>query len=146
MEKKTDLLNNTVKEVAAGIGLLGILELLICFLFIGGGPWSLTMLKVRSMGGILLGCLFAAGWFFHMKQSLKKETEMEDKGAPFRLRRGYAFRLFAASILFLLVAWTDWVPVLAVLAGILTLKPAVYFQPLLHKLFVNYQKRDSKGL
>ena len=63
MEKRNDLLKTTVKEVTAGIGLFGILELLICVLFVGGGPGTLTVLKVRSMGGVILGCLFAAGWF-----------------------------------------------------------------------------------
>lgn len=135
MEKRNDLLKTTVKEVTAGIGLLGILELLICVLFVGGGPGTLTVLKVRSMGGVILGCLFAAGWFLHMKQSLKKAAAMEEKRVPFQMRKGYAFRIFAAAVLFLLVAWTDWVPFLAVLAGILTLKPAVYLQPLLHRLF-----------
>ena len=94
MEKRNDLLKTTVKEVTAGIGLLGILELLICVLFVGGGPGTLTVLKVRSMGGVILGCLFAAGWFLHMKQSLKKAAAMEEKRVPFQMRKLMAKDVF----------------------------------------------------
>ena len=45
----------------------------------------------------------------------------------------------------LLAAFTDFVPALAVLAGLLTLKPAVYLQPVIHRLLCRRQGNVPEG-
>lgn len=143
MERKHDMVRDTRREVMAGIAVCGFLELLICVLFIGGGEAAMS-LKLRSMAGILLGCLLAAGWFVHMEKSLREAVAVGEKGASFQIRKGYAFRMLAAVAVFLVAAVTDVIPVLAVLAGVLTLKPAAYLQPLFHKIFLASHRKGEE--
>lgn len=145
MKKKNDQVRQTVREVIAGIFLCGIVELLICFLFIGGSPLAMSGVKLQSMAGVFLGCLFASGWFFHMEKSLKEAMAMGKKRAAFHIRKGYAFRMIVAVILLLFVAFTEFVPVLSVLAGVLTLKPAAYLQPLLHRYLLKFYGKEEMG-
>ena len=145
MKKKNDRLKETIREVLAGIIFCGIVELLICLFFVGGGPLCISMVKIRSMAVVVLGCLFAVGWFFHMERSLKEAVAMGEKGASFHTRKGYAFRMVIAAAFFIVVAFTKVIPFLAVLAGVLTLKPAVYLQPLFHRCLLKFGGKEEMG-
>lgn len=145
MEKKNDQLRETVREIIIGIFACGILELLVCFLFVGGNPLEISMVKLKSMAGIFMGCMIAIGWFFHMEKSLREAMALGEKRAPLHIRKGYAFRMILAAVLLLLVALTDLIPILAVLAGLLTLKPAAYLQPLFHRYLLKFQRKEEMG-
>ena len=80
MEKKNDQLRETVREIIIGIFACGILELLVCFLFVGGNPLEISMVKLKSMAGIFMGCMIAIGWFFHMEKSLREAMALGESG------------------------------------------------------------------
>ncbi len=141
MEKEQDPLKCTVREVMAGIAVCGGAELLICLLAVGQG----SDLKWRSMAGVVLGCLAAAGLFWHMKCTVKQALGGREAKPFIPVRAGYLIRLVAAAGLILLAAFTDFVPALAVLAGLLTLKPAVYLQPVIHRLLCRRQGNVPEG-
>ncbi len=128
-----------VKEVVLGIFLWGILGFAIILIFWGA--------QARILLGFLLGVLMAAGYFLHMSVTLETSIDMmEEKTAKNHAFRSYIIRI-AVGAFVLLAAWSSgWFDMLAILAGLFTLKLGVYLRPLIHKAFCRFGKGlDSEG-
>lgn len=127
-----------VREVLLGIALWGILGVILVL--------ALWGLSDGILYGFLLGVLMAAAYFFHMSVTLETSVDMmEEKSAKNHAFRAYLIRV-AIGAFILLFAWkSGWFNMLAILAGLFTLKFGVYTRPLIHKAFCRFGKREDSG-
>ncbi len=125
-----------VKEILLGIALWGIAGAAAVLLIWGVSDGIFT--------GFLLGTAMAAAYFFHMSITLETSVDMmEEKTAKNHAMRSWLIRV-AAGAAILIFAWrSGWFNMLAILAGLFTLKLGVYMRPLIHKAFCRFG--DRKG-
>lgn len=128
----------TLKEVWISLALFLLIGEVLIGVLVGTFLWKNAanpfLLKITSMSGFALGILLAAAGFFHMA---KKAGEIVDAGPGAALtvqRKGYLLRLGVFGAVLIIGYFSGWFQVLAILAGVLLLKPAIFLQPLVHKL------------
>ncbi len=128
-----------VREVLLGIGLWGL---------IGAGVilavWGLSD---GILYGFLLGVFLAAGYFIHMGVTLETSVDMmEEKSAKNHAVRAYLIRVLAGAVILVLAWKSGWFNMLAILAGLFTLKLGVYIRPFIHMAFCHFGIcKDSEG-
>lgn len=85
--------------------------------------------------GLLIGGVIATGMSVHMHHSLWKATLYDEETAAKKVRNSSLLRMFfmlgglAAAVLL-----PQWISILGVALGILSLKFSAYMQPLTHKV------------
>lgn len=86
----------------------------------------------------------AAAYFFHMSVTLETSVDMmEEKSAKNHAIRAYIIRV-AIGAAVMIFAWrSGWFNMLAILAGLFTLKLGVYSRPLIHKAFCHFGKQED---
>ena len=89
--------------------------------------------------GLLIGCLIACGMSRHMYHSLEQATLYDAETAAKKMQKGTILRFFfmlvglAAALLL-----PEWISVIGVALGVLSLKFSAYLQPLTHKVIQNF--------
>ena len=78
--------DNTVKELAAGIIVYGILAQIIC-LVVTDNTLSVAV-------GLWIGIATALGMMIHMKRSIEDALDFGEEGAPKHMRKTYVIRSF----------------------------------------------------
>ncbi|MGN0507166.1 MAG: ATP synthase subunit I [Lachnospiraceae bacterium] len=121
-------------ELFSGIAVFTLVELLGNLFIKQRLPYSL---------GVLLGAVIAVFMASHMYFTLGQAMLYEEEAAAKKIKRGSFLRMAVMVIgMILAVLLPEYISLLGVLLGILTLKFAAYLQPLTHKLF---NKILSKG-
>lgn len=119
-------INSTVWELTLGIWVTAaILELLI-LLFLPD--------KLSISLGLLIGMLTAVLMVFHMHHSISRFLGMGESAARKGAIKGYAVRTISLVAILLIVAVTKKANLLSCVAGVFTLKVAVYLQPFTHRI------------
>lgn len=59
--------------------------------------------------------------------------------------RAWIIRVAASAVIFILAWRSGWFHMLAILAGLFTLKLGVYVWPLIHKAFCRFGKKDPEA-
>lgn len=141
-------MNDSVKqiffEVLSTIGFLWAIGIVILFLTIGG-PLSLTLFKGAVLIGWTIGCFVAAFLFYHMKRSIEISLDMGENGAKVHGVKTFSFRILVVTVLAVGSVYLQWINTIALFAGLLTLKVAVYMQPFTHKYFARFGRKEDKG-
>lgn len=113
-------------------------ELVIAILFTGGILELLLLAflpdKVSLSLGLWIGILTAVIMVFHMNYSITKILDMGEGAARKGAVKGYAVRTIGLIIVLLTVVVTKKANLLSCIAGIFTLKVAVYLQPFTHRI------------
>ena len=119
-------INSTVWELVLGIALTGIVLELLILLFLPD--------KLSISLGLLIGMLTASAMVFHMYYSITKILDMGEGAARKGAAKGYAVRTISLVAVLLVVAVTKKANLLSCVAGVFTLKVAVYLQPFTHRI------------
>ncbi len=124
----------TMKELLIGIAFFSIL-------FLAGNFFASN--KLAYTLGLVLGSLIAAIMSGHMYHSIEEAMLYEEDAASRKVKIGAIFRGFlimaglAAALLL-----PQWISLLGVIFGVLSLKFSAYVQPLTHRVL---QKILNKG-
>lgn len=124
--------NNILVELLAGIISLGILiqiGMLIMFenyLYNAIGLWA----------GIGVAVFMA----IHLKRSIEDELDLGEEGATKHARTAYATRMLITLIVLGVVIYFNLGNPFTVVLGIFPLKLSAYLQPLIHKIFLKFDK------
>lgn len=124
--------DNTVKELAAGIIVYGILTQIICLV--------VTDNTLSVAAGLWIGIATALGMMIHMKRSIEDALDFGEEGAPKHMRKTYVIRLFVVAVVFGVTAYFQVGNIIAALIGVMSLKISAYLQPWTHRVFVRLQK------
>ena len=120
----------TLYELMAG--------LLLCFvIFLLGNIFVSN--RIAYTLGLLLGCLIAAGMSGHMYHSLEQAMLYDEETAAKKVQKGAILRyVFMLAGLVAALALPEYISVIGVVLGVLSLKFSAYLQPLTHKVLQNY--------
>ena len=128
----------TLLEVFISLGVFLVIGEILTGVLVGTVLWkdgpSPLHLKITSMTGYALGIFLAGAGFFHMA---KKAGEIVDTGTGAAVtiqRKGYLFRLFIFAAAIIAGYFSGLFNVVGILVGTLLLKPAIFLQPLVHKV------------
>ena len=89
--------------------------------------------------GLLLGCIIAGVMSGHMYHSLQQAMLYDAETATKKVQKGTILRflLMIVSLAAALV-FPDWISIIGVALGVLSLKFSAYLQPLTHKVIQNF--------
>ena len=118
----------TLLELLTGIVLSGVLFEVIGLIFVKD--------KLAHSIGMLLGILIALAMATHMAFSLNSALDWDEEQAKRSIWKSYMLRYVSVAICIGLIAYFGIGDVISCFFGIMSLKPAAYLQPYLHK-FVN---------
>ena len=127
--------NNILVELLAGIISLGVLIQIIMaialenYLYNAIGLWT----------GIGIACFMA----IHLKRSIEDSLDLGVEGAVKHARTAYATRTVITLIVIGLVVYFKIGNPLTVVLGIFPLKLSAYLQPLIHKVFLKFDKTEE---
>ena len=127
--------NNILVELLAGIIFLGVLIQIIMaialenYLYNAIGLWT----------GIGIACFMA----IHLKRSIEDSLDLGVDGAVKHARTAYATRTVITLIVIGLVVYFKIGNPLTVVLGIFPLKLSAYLQPLIHKIFLKFDKTEE---
>jgi len=125
-------INSTVWELVFGILLSGaVLEMLILVFL--PDKFSISL-------GLFIGMATATVMVFHMNYSIERILDMGEGAARKKAAKGYAVRTVGLVIVLLLVAVTKKANLFSCIAGVFTLKVAVYLQPVTYKIIRRVRK------
>ncbi len=120
----------TLYELIAGI--------IVCFiLFLLGNIFVSN--RIAYTLGLLIGSLIAGFMSIHMHHSLEQAMLYDAETAAKKVQKGTFLRFFfmvAALVAALLLP--QWISVIGVALGVLSLKFSAYLQPLTHKVLQNF--------
>lgn len=137
----------TVIELVTGIWIYGILLAAIVLACMRGfSVWGFSHTKVLI--GIASGCALSSFMAIHMAVSLDTAVDLGEQGAVQHTRKTYIIRTVIVLVCVVLLYYTGWVNILAMLGGLFGLKPAAYMQPVLHRIFTGkgeQQENDISG-
>lgn len=119
-------INSTVWELVLGILFTGIVLEILILLFLPD--------KISISLGLLVGMVTAIAMVFHMNYSISKCLDMGESAARKGAAKGYAVRTISLVAILLIVAVTKKANLLSCMAGVFTLKVAVYLQPFTHRI------------
>lgn len=125
-------INSTAWELVLGILLCGAVMELIGLAFFPD--------KLSISLGIFIGMATAAAMVFHMNYSIDRVLDMGEGAARKGAVKGYAVRTVGLVMILLVVAVTKKANLLGCIAGIFTLKVAVYLQPVTHRIIRRVRK------
>ena len=120
----------TLYELIIGVVLCGIL-FLIGNIFVSN--------RIAYTLGIFIGCIIAGVMSVHMHHSLEQAMLYDEETAAKKVQRGTFLRFFfmlaalAAALIF-----PEWISIVGVALGVLSLKFSAYLQPLTHKVLQNF--------
>ncbi|MCI8549547.1 MAG: hypothetical protein HFI68_02940 [Lachnospiraceae bacterium] len=124
-------ISQVVREVLLGIILWGIFGAILIV-----ASWGLSE---GVLYGFFLGVLLACGYFIHMSITLETSVDMmEEESAKNHALRAYLIRVAAGAVILVLAWKSGWFNMLAILAGLFTLKLGVYIRPFIHKAFCHF--------
>lgn len=110
------------------IGIVG-LSFIICL--IGG---TATKGSGVFIAGVCYGGVVALILAIHMFKSLEKTLDLEEDGAIKHARKMTAIRMMIMILAVVIALYlSDWLNLVGVVFGILTLKISAYIQPFIHK-------------
>ena len=119
----------TLYELMAG--------LLLCFvIFLLGNIFVSN--RIAYTLGLLIGCLIAAVMSGHMYHALFQAMLYDEETAAKKVQKGTLLRLLlmmAGLVTALLLP--EWISIIGVALGVLSLKFSAYLQPLTHKVIKN---------
>ena len=127
--------NNILVELLAGIISLGVLiqiGMLILaenYLYNAIGLWT----------GIGIACFMA----IHLKRSIEDELDLGEEGAMKHARTAYATRTMITLLVLGVVIYFKLGNPFTVVLGIFPLKLSAYLQPLIHKIFLKFDKTEE---
>lgn len=127
--------DNTLLELVVGIIFLGIVEQLVCLIFLKNHLYNAV--------GLWTGIAIASGMAVHMKRSIEDALDLGEEGAPKHIRKAYALRMTVVLLVMGVVIYFHLGNPLTLLAGVIPLKLSAYLQPQMHKVFIKIKK--SKG-
>lgn len=120
----------TLYELIIGVVLCGIL-------FLIGNIFASN--RIAYTLGLLIGCMIAGVMSAHMHHSLEQAMLYDAETAAKKVQKGTLFRFFlmvaalAAALIF-----PEWVSIIGVALGVLSLKFSAYLQPLTHKVLKKF--------
>ncbi len=136
---RADRVDETLKELLAGISLFEILAVLI-------GVWFVVS-PVKYILGIVAGMMLAMFSAIHMYWSIRKNLEInmgQENAANAYSVKSSMIRYGVILIVFLIFCLTDFAYPLAVFLGIMGLKAGAYLQPYTHKYLFRKREEDSE--
>ena len=120
----------TLYELIIGVVLCGIL-FLIGNIFVSN--WIAYTL------GLLIGCIIAGIMSVHMQHSLERAMLYDEETAAKKVQKGTLFRFFLmVAALAVALIFPQWVSIIGVALGVLSLKFSAYLQPLTHKVLKKF--------
>ena len=89
--------------------------------------------------GLLMGCIIAGIMSMHMYHALEQAMLYDEETAAKKVQKGTMLRflLMIAGLVAALV-FPEWISVIGVALGVLSLKFSAYLQPLTHKVIQNF--------
>lgn len=112
--------------------------LVLCFLIFLFGNIFVSN-RIAYTLGLLLGCLIAAGMSGHMYHSLEQAMLYDEETAAKKVQKGTILRyVFMLAGLVAALALPEYISVIGVALGVLSLKFSAYLQPLTHKVLKNF--------
>lgn len=137
----TKELKQTVAELLAGIWILALALLLVTLPVMGCfSGWETSHTKVLL--GFTLGGALSSFMAVHMAISIDGAVDKDEDAALNHTRKMYAIRTAIVFVAVVLLYYTGWVNLISLFVGVFLLKPAVYMQPLLHRIFFG---KDEEG-
>ncbi len=127
--------NNILVELLAGIISLGVLIQIIMaiafenYLYNAVGLWT----------GVGIACFIA----IHLKRSIEDSLDLGVEGAVKHARTAYATRTVITLIVIGVVVYFKIGNPFTVVLGIFPLKLSAYLQPLIHKIFLKFDKAEE---
>ncbi len=132
MKEKLKNINETLKELLAGILIYGVAaEVIGCFL---------VKDKIYFSIGLGLGILLALGAAIHMWWGLNIGLDLGDGATKYVLSQNM-IRYGVIVVAFGVICFLDIGNPLAAFAGIMGLKAGAYLQPFTHKIITKIQRR-----
>ena len=120
----------TLLELLTGIVLSGVVFEIVGLLFVKD--------KLAHSIGMLLGILIALAMATHMAFSLNSALDWDEEQAKRAIWKSYLLRYLSVAICIGLIAYFGIGNVISCFLGIMTLKPAAYLQPYLHRFINKY--------
>ena len=126
---------NTLLELLIGIIFSGVVTQIIVaiilkdYLYNAIGLWS----------GVAIACFMA----IHLKRSIEDELDLGEEGAMKHARTAYATRTVITLIVIGVVIYFKVGNPFTVVLGIFPLKLSAYLQPLIHKIFLKFEKTEK---
>ena len=120
----------TLYELLAGV--------ILCFiLFLTGNIFASN--RIAYTLGLLIGCIIAGAMSGHMYHALEQATLYDAETAAKKVQKGTMLRflLMLAGLAAALIL-PEWISVIGVALGVLSLKFSAYLQPLTHKVLQNF--------
>ncbi|MBO5352174.1 MAG: ATP synthase subunit I [Lachnospiraceae bacterium] len=115
--------------------LAGIIFCLILFLpgnFFTSSPAAYTL-------GLLTGGTVAAVMSMHMYRALQQAMLYDEENAAKKVQKGTILRLLLMmAALVAALVFPEWISIIGVALGVLSLKFSAYLQPLTHKFFKKF--------
>lgn len=121
---------HTLYELITGI--------IICFLLFLLGNIFVSN-RIAYTLGLLIGCLIAGVMSGHMYRALLQAMLYDEETAAKKVQKGTILRLLlmmAGLVAALLLP--QWISIIGVALGVLSLKFSAYLQPLTHKVLQNF--------
>lgn len=139
-------LKQMVQTVWLLLGIFAVIGILIIWLWIGGGPseWD-SILKLRCFVGYMLGELVAAVMFWHMaKETEYAVSNLEPEDARKRVRASSALRMIVVFFVLVCAYKSGYCHLVALIAGVLCLKPAIHLQAPVYRLLMKLQGKPPE--
>ena len=120
----------TMYELIAGI--------VLCFLvFLFGNIFVSNWIAYTL--GLLIGCTIAGVMSVHMQHSLEQAMLYDEETAAKKVQKGTMLRfVFMIAGLVAALLLPQWISIIGVALGVLSLKFSAYLQPLTHKVLKNF--------
>ena len=120
----------TLYELIIGVVLCG-------FLFLIGNIFADN--RIAYTLGLLIGCIVAGVMSAHMHHSLEQAMLYDTENATKKVQKGTFLRfLLMVAALAAALIFPEWISVIGVALGVLSLKFSAYLQPLTHKVLQNF--------
>lgn len=120
----------TLYELMAGI-------IVCCILFLLGNIFVSN--RIAYTLGLLIGCVIAGVMSGHMYRALLQAMLYDEETAAKKVQKGTIFRyLFMLTGLVAALLLPQWISIIGVALGVLSLKFSAYLQPLTHKVLKNF--------
>lgn len=120
----------TLYELIIGVVLCGIL-------FLIGNIFASN--RIAYTLGLLIGCVIAGVMSAHMHHSLEQAMLYDAETAAKKVQKGTLFRFFLmVAALAVALIFPQWVSIIGVALGVLSLKFSAYLQPLTHKVLKKF--------
>ena len=120
----------TMYELIAGIAL--------CFLVFRLGNIFVSNWIAYTLG-LLIGCIIAGIMSVHMQHSLEQAMLYDEETAAKKVQKGTMLRfVFMIAGLVAALLLPQWISIIGVALGVLSLKFSAYLQPLTHKVLKKF--------